>query len=172
MSLRFKCTCKIYYQAYFECVIIFYFTFTILASTFSIFVFDCIYQNIFKNKKNNKRRCRSAVQRYKANKITTTVDTSLLLSVYSSVQSSIFFMCGAVVISPQTFAEGQGLGSGKVCWRHATSWAAASQTNHWAAGGAAGSSLSVQPPLTAAGKHTTCRTLASISLKIHKTTHR
>lgn len=76
------------------------------------------------------------------------------------------YMCGAVVISPQTFAEGQGLGSGKVCWRHVTSWAAASQINHCkAAGGAAGSSLSVQHPLPAAGKHTMCHTLASIILK-------
>lgn len=62
-------------------------------------------------------------------------------------------MYGAV-ISPQTFAEGQGLGNGKVCWRRVTFWAAASLTNHWVAGGAAGSPPFVRPPLPAAGKHT------------------
>lgn len=52
--------------------------------------------------------------------------------------------------SPRTFAEGQGPGSGKGCWRHVTSWAAASLTNRWAAGGAAGSPPSVQRPPPAA----------------------
>lgn len=66
-------------------------------------------------------------------------------------------MFGSVIISPQTFAAGQGLGNGKGCWRRVTSWAAASRRNRWAAGGAAGSPLSVQPPLPAAGKDTVCQ---------------
>lgn len=59
---------------------------------------------------------------------------------------------GAVVISPQTFAGGQGPGNGKGCWRRVTSWAVASPMNHWAAGAVAGSPLSVQPLLPAARK--------------------
>ncbi len=82
----------------------------------------------------------------------------------SSVQQSCVCVCvcvcGAVVISPQTSAGGQGLGNGKGCWRHVTSWAAASLTNHWVAGGDAGSPPSVQPPLPAMGKHTACHTLS------------
>lgn len=77
-------------------------------------------------------------------------------------------MCSVVVISPQTFAGGQGLGNEKECWRHVISWAAASPMNHWAAGGAAGSPLSVQPPLPAAGKHTASLGLAHTMVQQQK----
>jgi len=69
-------------------------------------------------------------------------------------------VCGAGVLSPRTFAAGRGLGSGRGCWRRVTSWAAASPTSRWAAGGAAGKSPSVPPPPPAAG-HTHTHTQVS-----------
>ncbi len=66
-------------------------------------------------------------------------------------------VCVSVIILPRTFAGGQGLGNGKGCWRRVTSWVAASLRSHWAAGGAAGSPLSVLPRLPAATKHRACQ---------------
>lgn len=55
-------------------------------------------------------------------------------------------------ISPQTFAAGRGRGSGRGCWRHVTSWAAASLRSPIAAAGAAGRPLIASRHLSARGK--------------------
>lgn len=55
-------------------------------------------------------------------------------------------------ISPQTFAAGRGHGSGRGCWRHVTSWAAASLRSPIAAAGAAGRPLIASRHLSARGK--------------------
>lgn len=56
--------------------------------------------------------------------------------------------------SPQTFALGQGPGSGRECWRHVTFWAAASLKSLSAGAGAAESPLFASHHLSARGKQT------------------
>lgn len=56
--------------------------------------------------------------------------------------------------SPQTFALGQGPGSGRECWRHVTFWAAASLKSLSAGAGAAESPLFASHHLSAGGKQT------------------
>lgn len=68
--------------------------------------------------------------------------------------------------SPQTFAGGQGPGSGRECWRRATVWAAASLKSLSAAAAAAERPLFASHHLSARGKQTQRDTSCSLAATV------